>query len=156
MKKYDIYIALLWAGLAIFVIANSLTLKLGVPGSPGPGFFPLIVGFIFLFFSGMIFFAAIREKKHDTMFSEMPNFRWNVFYNIGILLLYSIFLLERLGFVISGFLILLYFYKVSSEIKWGLSILLSVIIVLSSYYFFGILLEGQFPEGFIEQVLKLR
>lgn len=147
MKKYDIYGAILWAGMAIFIIATAPKIGLGIPRSPGPGLFPLMVGYILLFFSTLMIIIAIHNKKDSQDFNIWPHFRGTVFFNFSILIAYT-FLLEHIGFIISSLLLLIYLFRISGKRKWWFSIGFAFLIVSTAYYFFGILLSAQFPKGF--------
>jgi hypothetical protein len=150
MKKFDLYGALFWAGLAVFVILSARQMGLGEPRAPGPGFFPLIVGLVLLLFSAFIAMEARWQRKKIFDFNVWPSFRGSVFASVGVLFAYSIFLLPFLGFLIGGFIILTYLFAIPGERKWWFSILFSAIVVSLCYYFFGILLEAQFPKGILD------
>ena len=147
MKKSDLYCGGFLAVGGVFVVIHGLKLGMGNLKTPGPGFFPLSVGFFLLFFSGLIIFLGVRERKTNVNYNEWPSFHANIFWSLGLLFVYSLFLLESLGFILSGFSLLLYFYKISSGKKWWVSALYAALIVSVSYYFFGVLLEAQFPKG---------
>jgi putative tricarboxylic transport membrane protein len=147
MKKSDLYCGGFLAAGGVFVVFHALHLGMGNPQNPGPGFFPLIVGFFLLFFSGLIVLLGLRERNPDVHYNEWPSFHGNVFWSLGLLFVYSLFLLESLGFILSGFALLLYFYKISSGKNWWVSTFYAALIVSVSYYFFGVLLEAQFPKG---------
>ena len=117
MKKSDLYCGGFLAVGGVFVVFHALQLGMGTPKTPGPGFFPLLVGFFLLLFSGLIIFMAVRDRKTSVNYNEWPSFHANVVWGLGLLLIYSLFLLESLGFILSGFLLLLYFYKISSRKK---------------------------------------
>lgn len=150
MKKYDLYGAFFWAGLAIYIILSASQMGLGKPRSPGPGFFPILVGFVLLFLSAFLATAAIRDKKKRREFNEWPSFYGNVFSNAAVLFAYSIILLPYLGFIISGFLLLAFFFAIPGGKKWWFSMLFSAFVVFITYYFFGVLLEAQFPRGILD------
>ena len=150
MKKYDFYGAFFWAGLAVFVTLSAKQMGLGEPRAPGPGFFPMIVGVVLLSFSVLIAIEAQWGAKKNPHFAVWPSFRGNVFANVGVLFTYSIFLLPYLGFLVGAFLLLTYLFAVPGRRKWWFSVLFSATVVFLCYYFFGVLLEAQFPKGIFE------
>jgi len=146
MKRYDIYCALFWTVMAIFVIGVSLKLGLGTLGYPAPGFFPLIVGFLLLGLSLLLIIMAGHEGKKNPNFKEVPVFPRNVWINCAVMLAYSFFL-EFLGYIISSSVLMLYLFKYPGSRQWRSSILITIIVVSLTFYFFGVLLEAQFPKG---------
>ena len=147
MKKYDIYGGIFWTGVAIYMMAMAIwSLGLGTPDAPGPGFFPLIVGFVLLIFGVLAVMAATRVRKSSADFDRWPAFGKNVLINAGVLLGYS-FVLEYLGFILSSLFLLFYLFLVPGKRGWWFSIYFTIVVVTLSYYFFGVLLQAQFPEG---------
>jgi putative tricarboxylic transport membrane protein len=145
MKRYDIYCALFWILLAIFEICLSLKLNLGTLKYPGPGFFPVIIGVVLLFLSSLLMIMAARGKKtpHYDKFPPLPGRVWLI---CALMFAYS-FLLEIFGYIVSTALLLFYLFKYPASKKWGEAILMSAIVVILTYYFFGVLLDAQFPKG---------
>jgi hypothetical protein len=149
MKKYDIYCGLFWMAMAIFVIAMALKFGLGTLRYPAPGLFPLLVGLLLLCLSLLLIAMSVRAKKQATHFKEFPSISKKVVFNCGVLFCYSIFL-ESLGYVIGTALLLLYLFKFPGARTWKFSILITVIVVGFTYYFFGVLLQAQLPGGFLK------
>lgn len=146
MKKYDLYGGIFWLCMAIFVSGMGIKFGLGTPSYPRPGFFPFLVGLILLGLSVGILVLTLKEKYKEANFSESPFFGKKVFFTLAILLAYS-FSLEFLGYVIGSFLLMLYLFKVPGAQKWWFSTLVTVVLIALTYYFFGVLLQAQFPKG---------
>ncbi len=146
MKKYDIYCGLFWLMVALFVIGTSIKMGLGDIGSPKPGFFPFLVGVLLLFLSLGIIVLAVKDRYEDRHFKEWPSFRVNVLLTLAVLILYAISL-EFLGYIIGSFLLFLYLFKFPAGKKWRFSIIVTILVVSLTYYFFGVLLQAQFPKG---------
>jgi hypothetical protein len=145
MKKYDIYCALFWILLAIFEGSLSMKLSLGTLKYPGPGFFPIIIGAFLLFFSVLLIIIAARGERTSS-YNKIPPFPGKVWLICALMFAYS-FLLEYLGYIVSTALLLFYLFKYPASKKWGEALLMSVTVVILTYYFFGVLLEAQFPKG---------
>ena len=145
MKKYDIYCAGFWMLLAIFEVCLSLKLNLGSLKYPGPGFFPIIIGVVLLFLSSLLLIMAARGKK-TPHYNQFPPFPGKVWLICALMFVYS-FLLEFFGYIASTTLLLFYLFKYPASKKWGEAILMSAIVVILTYYFFGVLLDAQFPKG---------
>jgi putative tricarboxylic transport membrane protein len=146
LKKYDIYFALFGVATAFFVIGTALSIGLGTARAPAPGFVPLIAGILLLVLSLVLLVAAIRARKGEPDFRRFPTFRSNVFINCAVLFAYSLSL-ELLGFVVGTALLLFYLFKVPGGRTWRFSAIVTCIVVLSCYYFFGVLLQTQLPRG---------
>jgi hypothetical protein len=42
---------------------------------------------------------------------------------------------------------MLYLFKVPGAQRWWFSMLVTVVVIALTYYFFGVLLQAQFPKG---------
>ena len=146
MKQYDIYCGLLLLATAIFVIGASLKMGLGDVGSPKPGFFPFLVGFLLFFLSLGIIILALKERHKDPTFKEWSSLRVSVLLTLAVLIVYAISL-EFLGYIVGSFFLFLYLFKVPAGKKWVVSIFMAIVVVSLSYYIFGVLLQAQFPKG---------
>jgi len=146
MKQYDIYCGLLLLATAIFVIGASLKMGLGDVGSPKPGFFPFLVGFLLFFLSLGIIILALKERHKDPTFKEWSSLRVSVLLTLAVLIVYAISL-EFLGYIVGSFFLFLYLFKVPAGKKWVVSIFMAMVVVSLSYYIFGVLLQAQFPKG---------
>jgi len=149
MKKYDLYGGVLWLVIAVFVSAMGVRFGLGTLKYPGVGFFPFLVGLILFFLSLGIILVALKEKRgQKANYAEWPFFRRKVFIILAILFAYS-FSLEYLGYILGSFFLMIYLFKVVGAQKWLFSIVTSAIMVAITYYFFGVLLQAQFPKGLL-------
>lgn len=146
MKQYDIYCGLFLLVTAIFVIGASLKMGLGDVGSPKPGFFPFLVGFLLFFLSLGIIILAVRERHKDPAFKEWSSLRVSVLLTLAVLIVYAISL-EFLGYIVGSFFLFLYLFKVPAGKKWVFSVFMAIVVVSLSYYIFGVLLQAQFPKG---------
>jgi hypothetical protein len=147
MKKYDLYGGVLWLFIAVFVSAMGIKFGLGTFGYPGAGFFPFLVGLILFVLSlGMLLWAIKEGRGKKANFTEWPFFKRKVFYVLAILFAYS-FSLEYLGYILSSFFLMFYLFKVPGAQKWWFSIAFTTAMIAITYYFFGVLLQAQFPKG---------
>jgi putative tricarboxylic transport membrane protein len=72
---------------------------------------------------------------------------------MAVLCIYAL-VLEYLGYLISTSILLLYLFKISSSINWRMSLLMTVVVMAVSYYFFVVLLQSQLPNGILESVIR--
>lgn len=150
MKQYDIYCGLFWLGIALIVSVTSL-LKFGLGsfGYPGPGFFPFLVGLLLFFLSLGMIGIALTERLKNPSFKQWPVFHRNVTVTLFVLFAYA-FTLTSIGYILGSFLLFVYLFRFPSGKRWWVSVVLSVIVVAITYYFFGVLLQTQFPEGILK------
>ena len=150
MKKYDIYCGLFWLVMALFVcVISLLKFGLGSFGYPGPGFFPFLVGLLLFFLSIGMIGTAMKEKLKSPDFKRWPSFHQNVTITLLVLFAYA-FSLESLGYILGSFLLFVYLFRFPSGKRWWVSVVLSVLVVAITYYFFGVLLQTQFPKGILK------
>ncbi len=146
MKTYDLYCALILLLVSIFVSAMSLRFGLGHVRSPGPGFFPLLIGLLLGCISLFMILIAYKAKQKGQNPNERPSFGRNVLPVLVVLFAYAISI-ERVGYIIGTSFLLLYLFKVTGSRRWFTSILMALIVVSVTYLFFGVLLSTPLPKG---------
>jgi hypothetical protein len=153
MKKYHIIVVIFWIGLGLFVTLLSYGLGLGRFHSPGPGLMPFILGILLLIFS---FYLLIRSFSKSNRKQEIPKEEPGQidFVKIG-LVLFSLFvyafLLEKLGYLIATFLLLIILFRGAGSKRWRSVLIASTLAVFLTYFVFtsfGL----RFPAG----ILRLR
>lgn len=148
MKPFDLYGGLFWLIVALFVSgASVLKFGLGDFHSPGPGFFPFLVGMLLLVLSIAMITGAVKERTKDSAW-EWPAFPGKIFMTLLVLFVFALSL-ERLGYVVGSFLLFLYLFKFPAGKRWASSLVLSILVAAITYYFFGVLLKTQFPKGIL-------
>ena len=148
MKKYDLYGSVLWLAMGVFVSAMGAKFGLGTPSYPGPGFFPFLVGLILVALGLGTLSIAAKGRDKDPHFGAWPSFGKRMFLTVAVLLAFA-FSLEFLGYVIGSLLLMFYLFKKPGGQSWTFSLLASSIMVGLTYYFFGVLLQAQFPKGIL-------
>lgn len=152
MDRRDLISSSVWLLAGLFITFMSLfSLKVGTVRNPGPGFFPLIVGFVLTVLSLIILMRAIIGKEGENRgLSELwANLNWpKMFYAIGVLAIYPI-ILEMVGFLLTTFLVLTLLCIGIESKKWRLGISLSFVSSLCSYLLFDRILQVQLPRGFL-------
>ena len=153
MKKYDIIPIIFWIGLSIFVMVLSIRLDLGKFHNPGPGLMPFILGILLLIVSFYLLIMSLFKigGKKETSKREPTQID---FVKIG-LVLFSLFvytlLLEKVGYLITTFLLLIILFRSAGSKRWRSVLIASTLAVFLTYFVFtsfGL----RFPEG----ILRLR
>jgi sterol desaturase/sphingolipid hydroxylase (fatty acid hydroxylase superfamily) len=153
VKKYPSYITLVWIALGVFVAAYSFKLGVGNLRSPGPGFFPCLLGVIicclalYKLITEFMAHAKATDKDKEAVPTEegMPS-RVSKLVSIALTLLAYALLLEWLGYIIVTFLAMILLLRFSGYTSWMRIIAYSVIIAGVSYFIFHYL-GVMFPPG---------
>jgi hypothetical protein len=146
MRKSEGFAVLLLLLLAIYVALTSVSLGLGTPARPGPGFFPfggaLIVGV-----SAVVFLAnALRKKGETAPKADEPTRWWNVAYILGAIVVFTL-LVNMIGFFACTFLMLVFFMKVVSSQPWPKTLTMALATTAGAYILFDLFLSAQLPKG---------
>jgi putative tricarboxylic transport membrane protein len=151
VKKYQLYIILVWIAIGIFVSSYAFKIGLGKLSVPGPGFMPFWLGIIIaclaLYKLIKEFFLKKKESNTDTQTSTevKSSFMGKLIFITMTLLAYAL-LLEQAGYIIITFLVMVLLLRFSGYTQWSRIIAYSIIIVGVSYVMFQYL-GVRFPVG---------
>jgi hypothetical protein len=152
VKKYPLYITLVWVALGIFVSAYSLKHGLGRFNRPGPGFFPGLLGVIicclalYKLVTEFLYAKATGAAKEAIPVEASRPSRVGKLVFIALTLLAYALLLEWLGYIIITFLAMISLLRFSGYASWIRIIVYSAIIAGISYFLFNYL-GVMFPPG---------
>ena len=152
MRKLDIGGSIFWAAVAVYVCIRSVKLGLGNYENPGPGFIFFWCGVALGGLSLVILASAVTAKRNGTatvpgkVFTNVNCFK--ILFTLASLILYAIFL-EKLGFLISTFLLISFLLNSIGAKKIYLVILISFASTILTYAIFGILLHTRLPRGIL-------
>jgi len=154
VKKYPLYITLVWLALGIFVFIYTYRLGLGKLSGPGPGFMPFWVGVIItcLALYKLIKEFLLKSKEADTdnqteRTTGESIFTGKLLFIVITLLAYAL-LLDLLGFIIATLLAMVILLRFSGYTHWGRIFVYSIIIVGAGYFLFKYL-GVNFPVGLL-------
>jgi putative tricarboxylic transport membrane protein len=153
MKKYHIVVIIFWLGLSFLVTVLSYKLGLGRLHSPGPGLMPFILGILLLIVSFYLLIISLFKKNGKVGISKAEPSQID-FVRISFVLI-SLFvyalLLEKLGYLITTFLLLTVLFRSAGSKRWSSVLIASTLAVFLTYFVFtsfGL----RFPAG----ILRLR
>lgn len=129
---------LMGAGFAFFARAYDF----GGASRMGPGYFPTLLGLLLLVLGLLVAYSSTTKDNEET---SVDPFGWReIFLILGSVIAFAA-TLPWLGMV--GAVILLIFISAfaSHEVRWGETILLTIGLVVMSYFVFVLGLELQFP-----------
>ena len=121
---------------------------LGEFRSPGPGLLPFLIGLFLLLIS---LYSLVRSllrngDRKDTLTKEQSSIS---FWRVGFVLL-SLFafavLLEKIGYLITSFLILAFLFRSTGSKGWRFALITSCVTALVTYFVFTYL-GLRFPTG---------
>jgi putative tricarboxylic transport membrane protein len=145
MVKADRWIGLLFALFSLYIGVESVQLGLGSYQQPGPGFISFCAGVILGVLSLALVFLAFfgrtteREAWHNRGQIAM----------VFLAILGFTLLLERLGFILTAFLLVWFLLKVVERRGWGFSVGVALVVAGASYVVFDLWLSAQLPAGLL-------
>lgn len=150
MKKGDLIGGGIFLALGIFIFIFTSGFPTLDKGHPGPALFPRILAVLFVAFGGIVFLRGYKgEKTEENRTDEGLNSQ-NYFNPVFILILIVAYmaLSNRLGFLITGFLVMsLMMFKLRVPYLRGLVI--SVLVTLFVNIMFAKILRVPLPPGFL-------
>lgn len=131
---YDILAAIIFIIFAIVMTFQSIGLGLGTFNEPGPGFLPILstlsIGTLSLIYLVSLILKDKTKKKFE--FRLGPHFK-KAFYLIVLSFIYVSILWDRLGYIISTTLWLVFILKIGGVQSWKKSLIIAIVIVIPSY-----------------------
>ena len=151
--RSDAFSALFWLFFAVYVAIESYRFGLGSWGTPGPGYFPfgaaLCLGILSL--STFIKKPARASSEKAPVRSQKLRLQ-NVFLILLTMVAY-ILLLNKIGFFLCNFFFVVLFLRIASWRRWMTLFVIAFSVALGSHLLFNVLLNAQFPRGFILRFL---
>jgi putative tricarboxylic transport membrane protein len=146
MGKADSYSSLFWLVVSGLICFHALQLGVGTLSDPGSGFVFIFSGLVIGIFSLMNFVLSIRGKNEGA-FSPFKNVHWGkLMLDLGYILLYGV-LLERLGFLLSTFLLLGLLLRTIESKRWYVILLVALGGAGGTYGIFELWLHSRLPRG---------
>jgi putative tricarboxylic transport membrane protein len=146
MGKADSYSSLFWLVVSVLICVHAVQLGVGKLSDPGSGFVFLFSGLVIGIFSLMSFVLSVREKGEESP-SSFKNVHWGKFMlTLFYILLYGVFL-ERLGFLLSTFLLLALLLRTIESKRWYVILLVALGGAWGTYGIFELWLHSRLPRG---------
>jgi putative tricarboxylic transport membrane protein len=145
VKKTNIIVAFFWIAVGILVCYGATRLGLGAVTEPESGFIFFWLGLILAMLSLADLAASLRASEGVVQGTKELN--W---VKIALVLLYLLlyaFFLERLGFVLTTFLLLSFLLGWIERASWTRSLGVAVVAALGSFAVFELWLKIRLPKG---------
>jgi len=149
MRKYDVISTSFLAALGLYVVITGVKLGFGDWHEPGPGFIAVLSGLLLFILSGAWFVLTLPKKRGgqpEKLFFKRPDSGKKVLTTFLALVTFAL-VLDRLGFILSCFLLMIFLLKAVEPQRWKLTILMAVSVTVFCILVFQLWLQVQFPEG---------
>jgi hypothetical protein len=146
MERLDRYSSFFWFVAALLICVHSSRLGLGTLSEPGSGFVFFCSGILIGAFSLSILILSMKRKGEKSP-TPFKNVHWGKLgLALGYILLYGL-LLERLGFLLSTFLLLGLLLVTIESKRWYVTFLVALTGALGTYGIFELWLHTRLPRG---------
>jgi len=132
---------------AIYFTIESYRFGLGDWGMPGPGYFPFGAGLLFGIISLSVMLSALRKVPKEMPRGSLERLQWKNIVLIILGMLAYILCLNKVGFILCTFLLVVMFIRIVSHWRWVNSIIIALSITLAFHFLFDVLLNAQLPMG---------
>ncbi len=149
LKNKDLWSNFFWTLVGLSIAIKSSEYKVGTLRSPEPGFLPFWTGIFIVALSIYSMIRAWREKSAilSYFFGESGGLRRVLTTFLSITA--YIFVVSKLGFVVSTFLLTGFLLKAIYPQSWFRTLLFSLAVSSLSYLVFQRWLNVQLPRGWI-------
>jgi putative tricarboxylic transport membrane protein len=149
MKRTKITIisagALFWVALGILVCYGATRLGLGSVTEPGSGFIFFWSGLILVILSCIVVAESLRNTEE--MVQETREMNWVKIALVLLSLVLYAFFLERLGFVLTTFVLLSFLLGWIERTNWARSLGVASAAALGTFIIFELWLKIRLPKG---------
>ena len=150
MRRLTIAASLILAGLAGLTLFEASRLAFGSIRVPHTGFFPSILAILLLFFSIALLVQTCRQAVGESGGHPIKRQAWiRIVITLAAMLGFAL-VLEKLGFLLSTFGVMLVLLRVIEPQKWSRVIAVALATALVSYFLFARLLNIPLPAGVLD------
>jgi putative tricarboxylic transport membrane protein len=147
VKRADLAAAGVWLAIGVFVVHAGRELGLGVLRDPGPGFLLFWVGLTILALTTVVLVTTLRAASPAGA-GRLGAGHARLLLVLGALVAYA-WLLERLGFLLTATLVLIFLFKAVEPQRWSVAIAGGVLSTLAAWVVFRLWLGAQLPTGIL-------
>jgi hypothetical protein len=145
VRGRDRVAAVVLVAFGVVALEQASKLRIGSIVRPGPGFFPLVLAAALTVVCVALAVDAFRGR--GTPDAAPPSLHWRkIGAAIAALFVYAL-VLERVGFVVSTFALLLFFFRGLERQRWSLALAGSIVTACVTYLVFKVWLHVQLPAG---------
>jgi putative tricarboxylic transport membrane protein len=150
LRRSNITVALLLAAFSAWLLLETNKLVFGTIRAPQTAFFPKVLTVLLLIFSVALLFQSWRAAPDGAVGSEKIEIEgWHRIGATLATLLGFAFVLERLGFLLSTFLLMVLLLRAIEPQKWTRVIVIALVTSFVAYFIFAWLLGIPLPAGIL-------
>ncbi len=151
VTSVKIWCSLFWMLFAIVMGRQASQLPMGEMREPGAGFFPLLIAVVIGLLAVLALIQALQKKSGKRLENarSVEPFRWWNLVIIATALTAYALTLQKVGFLINTFLLMLLLVKMIEPQSWTKSLIAALITAVVSELFFNVLLNAQIPRGIL-------
>ena len=152
MKNRELVPSLFFLALSFFICQQSVVIGVGSLGQPGPGLLAFGAG---LAMGGMVLYLLIqsfisKEQRQEGLEHRLALKSGKLFMLCISLFVYT-FAVNRLGFILSTFLFVIFVLRLVESKKWWRTLLEATLITIGNYLIFVVWLGLSLPVGFFSR-----
>ena len=152
IKHRDTISALFWFIIGLgFSIWTLMSYQIGGLLKPQPGFFPLALGIFLMILSLILFFGRMRKTPDIGLKVDNNNgfAQWKNVAFTALVLFIAAIMLERVGYLITFFLMIVFLVKGGGQRTWATILLTGLFTTAGVYIVFILILKQPLPGGLI-------
>ena len=149
MDKKRLITSIVLVSLSVFVLVEASKFPFGTLRMPHAGFWPMTLGILLAILSVIHLVMTLkRVTGKGAPFWSKPG-EWKKVVLVLVPLLVFCFFFERLGFLISTFLLLGFLLRVMKPLQWWRVLVIAGLCSILTYFIFKSLLGVQLPAGLL-------
>ena len=147
MKRSQLAVPAVLAGLAGFVLLESRHLSFGTMRVPQTGFFPWVLATLLLILCVILFAQGLFGAKSDRPPDHILPEGWSrIVFTLAAMIGFAL-VLERLGFLLTTFFLMLLLLRAIESQRWSKVFFAALLTAVGSYALFGWILGIPLPAG---------
>lgn len=147
--KADQVSPLFWLAFGLLSAYGSIKLGLGKLREPGSGLLPFLASIFICIMAGVILFQSLVLKRGflNRLSTLWEGASWRHPLAIGLVLIFYIISLERIGFLVTSLIMLFIIFKLVEKLSWARTIVISLSFSLGTFFLFSKILKATLPRG---------
>jgi putative tricarboxylic transport membrane protein len=147
MKRSQLAVSTVLAGLAWFVLLESRHLSFGNMRVPQTGFFPWVLATVLLILCVILFAQGLSGAESDRPPDHILPEGWSrIAFTLAAMIGFAV-VLERLGFLLTTFFLMIVLLRAIESQRWSKVFFVALLTAVGSYALFGWILGIPLPGG---------
>jgi putative tricarboxylic transport membrane protein len=148
LHRYNILAGLLLAALGAFILQQSLRWEFLGRNGPGVGFFPLVYGSLIVVLSLVLVIKSLRAgRSAGNQAPEQPAGKVFAALSVWVAFAATVALMKFIGFYVALGLLVMFMTRFIFSRSLRFALLSGVLVPLTFFVVFGLLLKVQLPVG---------